>query len=121
MTAQAPDQIRLFLSMFLMQLPTFLVCTAAGLVILQKSQAAPKASLWALAGFGLVAILCVLIPLGQMTIQIWVAQGIEPVKRVWAYSALGITSAVLHAAAYVLLLVAVFADRLKAPPPPPGS
>ncbi len=121
MTAQSPDQIRLFLTMFLMQLPTFLVCTVAGLVILQKSQTAPKASLWALAGFGLVAILCVLIPLGQMTIQIWVVQGIEPVKRVWAFSALGLTSAILHAVAYALLLVAVFAGRSKAPPSPPGS
>ena len=58
-----------FLHSFLMQLPVLLMCLAAVAVVLGKWRQAPRASLWALLGFGLALILCFAIPIGQVAMR----------------------------------------------------
>ena len=101
------DQIKMLLSMFAVQLPTLIVCLAAGVVVLTKWRQAPRSSLWAILGFGLVLALCVVMPVVQTAIF----QSHDNANRGLALSILGIVGSVLHAIAYVLLLVAVFAGR----------
>jgi hypothetical protein len=107
------DQFRLFLTMFLMNLPTLLVCLVAGVVILTKWRQASSGSLWALLGFGLLFFLCFATPLGQAVLRSWVFQGAMRESRMWALSAFSIILSVLHAAVYALLLAAIFAGRPK--------
>jgi hypothetical protein len=108
-----PDQIKIFLSMFAMYLPTLIVCLVAGVVILTRWRQASTGSLWALLGFGLALILCFAMPIGQTVIQHWVFQSGERESRMWAFSTFSIVGSVLHAVIYALLLVAVFAGRSK--------
>ena len=107
------DQVRMFLSMFVVQVPTLIVCLVAGIVILTRWKQASGGALWALLGFGLVLGLCLVMPL----VQTAVIQNHDNAYRGWALSVLGIISSVLHAVAYAFLLAAVFAGR----PAPPSS
>ena len=102
------DQVKLFLSMFVTQLPTLIVCLAAGVMILTRWKQASGGALWALLGFGLVLALCLAMPLVQMA----VFQNQDNASRGWALSVLAIVSSVLHAVAYAFLLAAVVAGRL---------
>lgn len=116
-----PDLIRIFLSMFMMHLPTLVVCLVAGFVILTRWRQAASGSLWALLGFGFALILCFAMPLVHTLIQHWMFQGGAPQSRMWALSAFSVVTSVLHAVIYVFLLVAIFAGRPKpdeAKPPP---
>ena len=106
-----PDQFKLFLSIFALQVPTLIVCLVAGVVILTQWRLASRGSLWALLGFGLALILCFVMPLGQTLLQSWVFQSGERESRMWAFSTFAMVGSVLHAVIYVLLLVAVFAGR----------
>jgi hypothetical protein len=108
-----PDQLKIFLSMFAMYLPTLIICVVAGVVILTKWRLASNASLWALLGFGLALILCFAMPIGQTLLQNWVFQSGERESRMWAFSTFAILGSLLHAVVYALLLVAVFAGRSK--------
>jgi hypothetical protein len=115
------DQLKVFLSMFSMTLPTLLVCLVAGVVILTRWRQTTSASLWALLGFGLALFLCFAMPLGQTLLQQWVLHSEERQSRVWAFSAFAILGSVLRAVIYALLLVAIYAGRRKpgaANPPP---
>jgi hypothetical protein len=111
-----PDQIKIFLSMFLMQLPTLIVCLVACILILTKRGAASRASSWALLGFGSVLILCIVMPVMQTILQSWVFQSGQRADRMWAFTTVSIVDAVLQAATYVFLLLAVLAGRT-----PPNS
>ena len=66
------NQIELLLSTFAIQLPTLLVCFVAGVVILGRWKQGSSGSMWALLGFGLAAVLCFAIPVGQTAVQQWV-------------------------------------------------
>jgi hypothetical protein len=107
------DQIKVFLSMFAMYLPTLAVSLAAVVVILIKWRQASSASLWALLGFGLALALCFVMPAGHTLLQHWVIQSGQQASRVWAFTAFGLIGSVLHAVIYALLLVAIFAGRTK--------
>ena len=107
------DLIKVFLSMFLMNLPTLLVCLVAGVVILVKWRQGGAASFWALLGFGLLLALCLVVPLAQAALQHWVFQDGLRASRTWAFSAFSIVASFLHAGIYILLLAAIFAGRLK--------
>jgi hypothetical protein len=107
------DAIRVFLTMFLSYLPTFIVCLVAGVVVLTRWQEVSAGAMWAVMGFGLAALLCLLLPAVQVVLQHWVFQTGEREARMWAFTALSFVSAVLHAAIYVMLLVAIFAGRAK--------
>lgn len=110
------DQIRMLLSMFAMQLPILLVCLVAGVIILVKWKQASHGSTWALLGFGLALILCVVIPVVQTSVQRWVVQGGDIAHRAFVFTGLSILWSVLRAITYALLLVAVFAGRSKSHP-----
>jgi len=108
---KTPDQIKIFLSMFLMELPTLIVCLVACIIILTKRGAAPRASSWALLGFGSVLFLCIVMPVVHTAIQSWVFQSGHRTDREWAFTAVSLVAIVLHAATYVFLLLAVLAGR----------
>jgi hypothetical protein len=105
--------LQTFLSMFIMYLPTVIICLVAGIVILARWSQAPGASLWALLGFGLALVLCFAMPIGQTLVQHWVMQDGQHEARVWAFSVLSIAGSLLHGVVYVLLLVAIYAGRSK--------
>ncbi len=108
------DQLKIFLSMFAVNVPTLLICFVAGVVILGRWREASSASLWALLGFGLVLVLCFLMPLAQTMLQQWVIENGQRASRMWAFTAFGIVGSVLHALIYALLLAAIYAGRPKA-------
>ena len=105
------DQIRMFLSTFAMQLPTLLVCLVAGVVIVVKRKQVSGGSMWALLGFGLALVLCIVIPLVQTSVQLWVVQSGDVAHRASVLTNLSILWSLLRAITYALLLVAVFAGR----------
>jgi hypothetical protein len=112
------DQVQIFLSMFAMHLPTFIVCLVAGIVILGRRRQAFAASLWALLAFGLALFLCFANPLGQALLRRWVFESGETASRVWAFTAFGVFNSVLHAVIYAFLLMAILAGRSQ---PNPGT
>jgi hypothetical protein len=102
--------------MFAVQLPTLLVCLAAGLVILARWKEASTGAVWALFGFGLASILCIAIPIAQAGVQEWLMQsGWTVAQRASVFAALGFLWSVLRAITYALLLVAVIAGRSVPP------
>ena len=109
-----PGQLKLFLSLFAMNVPTLLVCLVAGVVILGRWGQASRASFWAALGFGLVLVLCFVMPFAQMMLQQWVLEDGQRAIRMWAFTAFGILGSVLHAIIYALLLAAIYAGRAKA-------
>jgi CDP-diglyceride synthetase len=107
-------QLKLFLTSLAMNVPTLLVCFVAGVVILGRWREGSSASFFAALGFGLVLILCFLMPLAQTLLQQWVFENGQRASRMWAFTAFGIVGSVLHAIIYALLLAAIYAGRPKA-------
>lgn len=105
------DQLRIFLSMFAVNLPTLLVCAVACLMIVGRWRQGSGHLFWGILGFGLALLLCFVIPAIQTVLQQWVFQSGERMSRAWIFSAFGIIASVLHAAIYGCLLAAVFAGR----------
>jgi CDP-diglyceride synthetase len=107
-------QMKLFFSSLAINLPVLLVCFVAGVVILGRWREGASASFFAALGFGLVLILCVVLPLGQTMIQQWVLESGQREARTWAFTVFGIVGSVLRAVSYALLLAAIYAGRPKA-------
>lgn len=105
------DQLRVFLSMFMVHLPTLLVCAAACIMIVGRWRQGSGYSFWAILGFGLALLLCFVIPAIQTALQQWVFQSGERFSRTWVFSVFGVVVSVLHATIYGCLLAAVFAGR----------
>jgi len=98
--------------MFVTQLPMLLVCLVGCVVVVVKWQQGSRGSIWALLGFGLALILCVLIPVVQTGVQHWVMQNSEMVsQRAAVLMSVSIFWSLMRAVSYALLLVAVFAGR----------
>jgi hypothetical protein len=108
-----PAQLKFFLTLLATNVPTLLVCFVAGIVILARWGQAPRASAWAALGFGLVVVLCFVMPLAQTLIQQWVFENGQRESRIWAFTVFGIVGSLLHAIIYALLLVAIYAGRPK--------
>lgn len=108
------DMMKLFLTTFVMYIPGLLVSVVAIIVSLAKWRQSPSASLWALMGFGLLLLMCIVMPIGHTAIQYWAfhSEGTQT-GRMWAFSLFAVIGSVLHAVVYGLLLVAVFAGRSK--------
>ncbi len=112
-----PNQIKVLLSMFALQLPTLLVCFVAGVVILGRWKQGSRGSIWALLGFGLAAVLCFAVPVGQTALQDWVRHsGHTTSESASLIAGISIVWSVLRAVTYALLLIAVFAGRSASPP-----
>jgi hypothetical protein len=108
------DQFEMLLSMFVIQLPTLLVCFVAGVVILGRWKEASTGAIWALLGFGLATILCIAMPVAQAGVQEWMKQSVGTMaERTSVFAGLGFLWSVLRAVTYALLLVAVFAGRSR--------
>lgn len=110
------DEMRTLFSTFAVYLPRIIICLVACIVIVAKWREARGGAIWALLGFGLALILCVVMPVGQNVIQHWVLQDGDRASRMWAFSAFGMIGSVLQAVIYILLLVAIFAGRSKSDP-----
>ena len=109
--------VHIFVSMFVINLPTLIVCAIAGIVLLARREPADLGSLWGLLGFGLALVLCVVIPLVQALVQNWVIQAGDHVQRAWVFTAASGLWSVLHAVVYVFLLMAIIAKRPTSPTP----
>src|ERR1700750_1916429 len=105
------DHFRVFLSLFVVNLPTFLVCALACVVIVGGWGPGSRYSFWAILGFGLALLLCLVLPAVQTALQQWVFQSGERIGRAWVFNAFGVIASVLHAAIYGCLLAAVLAGR----------
>lgn len=103
----------------LIQLPVLVVCLVGIMVALISWRHSPVASVWTLLAFGLVLLLCILIPISQQTmLRMMKESGVG--TRVTANIVFGLAWSVLRAVSYVLLLVGVYAGRksTSATPPP---
>ena len=100
-------QMKMFVTMFVMQIPVMLVCLAAFVVIPSAWKRAPRACLLALLGFGLAFVLCFAIPIGQTALQLWM-RGVDAASRASLMTGLSVLWSVLRAVSYGLLLLAVF-------------
>jgi hypothetical protein len=111
------DQLQMLLSSLAMQVPSLLVCLVACVLILTRWKQTHGSSMWALLGFGLALILCILIPVVQTGVQSWVMHSGDVAHRAYIFTGLGVLWSVLRAVSYALLLAAVFAGRSASPPP----
>ena len=105
------SQLKVFLSMFAVNLPTLLVCAVACIMIVGRWREGSRHLFWAILGFGLALVLCVAIPAIQTVLQQWVFQSGERISRAWVFTAFGFIASVLHAVIYGCLLAAIFAGR----------
>ena len=103
------DQLRIFLSMLAVNLPTLLVCGFACVILVGKSEAGSRRIFWATLGFGLAIVLCFLLPAAQTFLQQWVFQGATHVSRAWVFTVFGFATSILHAVIYGCLLAAILA------------
>jgi hypothetical protein len=115
------DQLQMLLSLLAAQLPILLVCLVACVLILTRWKQANGGSMWALLGFGLPLILCILIPVGQISVQSWIMHSNNVAHSAYIFTGLAVLWSVLRAVSYALLLAAVFAGRSAPQPasPPP--
>ena len=105
------DQLRIFLSMFMVNLPTLLVCAVACIMIVGRWRQGSGHLFWGIVGFGLALVLCIAIPAIQTALQHWVFESGERVSRAWVFTAFGFISSGLHATIYACLMAAIFAGR----------
>src|SRR5438046_6546105 len=68
-------QLTALLSMFVGQLPILIISLLGCVVIMARKNELGGAASWALMGFGLSIVLCILIPLAQSFVQKWVLEG----------------------------------------------
>ena len=105
-------QFTQLLSLFAAQLPILIVSVLGCMVIMTRKNDLGGAASWALMGFGLSIVLCVLIPVVQLFVQKWVMEGGSSVaQRASVFTILAVFWSVLRAVSYGLLLMAVVAGR----------
>jgi hypothetical protein len=105
------DQLRIFLSMLAVNLPTLLVCGFACVILLGKSGVGSPHVFWAMLGFGLAVVLCFALPAAQTFLQRWVLEGGSRIGRTWVFTMFGLVASILRAAIYGCLLAAILAGR----------
>jgi hypothetical protein len=106
-------QLTALFAMIASQLPILIVsvlgCLAAG----ARRNELGRAVSWALMGFGLSVVLCVLIPIAQILAQNWVTEsGHSVAQRAWLFTVLAVVWSLLRAASYGMLLMAILAGRM---------
>ena len=105
-------QLVTLLSMFAAQLPILLVSLLACLLIAVRRNKLSTASSWALMGFGLSVLLCILIPVAQTFVQNWAMEsGRSMAQRASVFTMLAVVWSLLRAISYGLLLMAVCVRR----------
>jgi hypothetical protein len=112
MTINNSFPLQMLLSTLAVQLPVLLACLAGCVVVIVKWRDGSSGSLWALLGFSLGFLLCLVVPVVQTAVQRWVMENSEAMQtRAAVLSGLSFFWSFLRAATYALLLVAVFAGR----------
>jgi hypothetical protein len=106
-----PIGLKIYIQMFLISVPTGLVCFGACVVILSTWKKEGSWRLWALLGFGLGLIISIAFPITQAVVQSWVVQSGNIASRAWVFPVLGGFWAILHACVYLLLFVAILEGR----------
>jgi hypothetical protein len=109
------QQMTMLLSALATQLPVFVVCIVASVVVLVRWKEGARGSIWALLGFGLALTLCIVVPVVQTSVQHWIMESGDAARRASVFTGLSILWSLLRAATYALLLVAVFAGRSMSP------
>src|ERR1043165_434870 len=95
------SQLTAMVSMFVGQLPVLIVSLLGCVVIMARKNELGGAASWALMGFGLSIVLCVLIPLAQTFIQRWVLEGGTSVgQRASVFTIVGLVWSILRAVSY---------------------
>jgi ABC-type methionine transport system permease subunit len=107
----AQSYLTMLMSSLAMQLPILLVCLGGGAMILVRWKQMGRSGVWALLGFGLGAILCLLVPAVQAGIQAWAMENGGMAQRAWVFSALSVVWAIFRATSYAMLLVAILVGR----------
>ena len=110
-----PAQYTVLVSMFASQLPILIVsvlgCVAVGA---RRNELGGGAASWALMGFGLSVVLCVLIPVVQLLAQNWVmGSGQGMAQRAWVFTVLAVVWSILRAVSYGMLFMAIVAGRQR--------
>lgn len=109
-----PAQLQALLTMFVTQLPILLVSLVGCVMMVGRWNQGSRSAAWALAGFGISLALCVLMPLGQIQMQKWLAEcGQNPVDPARAFAVLTLFWSVLRAISYGCLLMALLAGRQR--------
>lgn len=99
-------------SMFVGQLPILIVSVLGCVVVGARRNELMGAAAWALMGFGLSLILCVLIPVAQILVQNWViGSGQSMAQRASVFTVLALFWSILRAVSYGFLLMAIVAGR----------
>jgi hypothetical protein len=96
------------------QLPIFIASLIGVIITVTRWKDAPDAALWSLLGFGLSAVLSILIPAGQTGMRYYLTQNSGAhAGTAEAFMALAVFWSLLRAASYGLLAAAVFAGRSR--------
>jgi len=107
------------------QFPVLVVALVACIVTILNWEQSPSASLFSLLGFGLTLFLCFAIPIGQSVATSMLVPNDGSVANTrFVFTGLAIFWSLLRAAAYVLLLSAIYTGRTATRPastPPPVS
>lgn len=102
----------MLMSSIAIQLPVLLVCLGGGTVVLTRYRQMGRSGIWALLGFGLGAVLCVLVPAVQAGMQAWLMQNSgNTAQYAGVLSAFSILWALLRAVSYAFLLIAILVGR----------
>jgi uncharacterized Tic20 family protein len=105
-------QLTALLSLFAAQLPILIVSVLGCLVVGARRKEFADAGMWALMGFGLSVVLCIVMPVAQTAVQKWVLEGgASMAQRASVFTVVGVAASVLRAASYALLLMALVARR----------
>ncbi|HSV62237.1 MAG TPA: hypothetical protein VLH83_02730 [Chthoniobacterales bacterium] len=106
------QQLTQLVSLFVGQLPLLLMSLLGCVVIMARKNEVGGAVSWALMGFGLSIVLCVLIPVVQTLVQKWVVgSGGSMAQRASIFTVLALVWSILRAVSYGLLLMAIVAGR----------
>ena len=108
-----PAYMTMLMTSLAMQLPILLVCLGAGVLTLMRWKEMGRSGIWAVLGFGLGALLCVLVPVVQAFVQTWAIQNGSKAQLAGVFSALSIGWSILRAISYALLFVALLKGREK--------
>ncbi len=99
-----------YFAQFSPQIPVLLV-SVAGMIALRMRR--PPGAPWAMLGFGLTGFLSLASPVAQVLAISWMrSEGVS--RSAWIFTALGLVTSALHAAALGLLLTALLAPPRNA-------
>lgn len=118
---QSVNFLQQFLVMSAYSLPSLIVAVVAGVIILKRWHQHPRASWWALLGFGLLFLLCTVGPVVNTLITVALIQGGNAAARIWMHYVYSGINTLFHAVTYVFLLLAIYADRAPTPSSKPPS